>query len=665
MYPVYEKYAKTLQQILTKAATRLAPLSIVQARPKSLSSFGEKIYRRKNMYDDPVNQFTDLCGGRVITHTQDEVTAVCEFIKNNFQVDWNNSADTCERLSPSEFGYRSIHYIVKFKPNHFPTKDVDINVPSEVFGLKSEIQVRTLLEHAWADFSHDRTYKSSFQIPQKWQRELAAVAASLEEADKAFSRIHKGLQDYVSSYQKCMNENEIHEEIKKLELISEYDPDNLEIANSIGKLAIILEEWKKASHTLSKYANSGYEPILRDLGVALYKGSKPQSEKYKQGQEYLRIASEMKDDADALCSLAGSWKGIDDEKAKGLYYRAYEVDPSNSYALGNCLNYEIARTHDLSALRLARPAMFAAMKKIHDQIEVKVNLPWAYFDLGKFRLLLEDPYESIYAYSKSIQLSPTAWMITTSLNGLQRTIGSVVEKPVGYDWVIKLLQLGQLTRALSDEEKKKCMVPILAATTKNRGCLSGPVLIVAGGCGEEFESQIQIYHQTIIDAFQGFKGTIISGGTTSGFSGLIGEVAQKYPKEIRAVGYVPRKLPVGISVDKRYTEIRRTNGCAFSPLEPLQYWIDIVASGIHPSKVRLLGINGGKIAAAEYRIALALGAKVAMLEGTGREAQRLLSDPEWADPEMGLLSLPANKDAIRSFLNSKRPERSKENSSEL
>jgi hypothetical protein len=46
------------------------------------------------------------------------------------------------------------------------------------------------------------------------------------------------------------------------------------------------------------------------------------------------------------------------------------------------------------------------------------------------------------------------------------------------------------------------------------------------------------------------------------------------------------------------------NGKKLSPsscarLEPLQYWADIITSGIEPSKVKLLGINGGKIAAAE------------------------------------------------------------------
>ena len=50
-------------------------------------------------------------------------------------------------------------------------------------------------------------------------------------------------------------------------------------------------------------------------------------------------------------------------------------------------------------------------------------------------------------------------------------------------------------------------------------------------------------------------------------------------------------------------------------MEPLQYWIDIVGSGIKAGSVKLLGINGGKISAIEYRIAIAFGAQVAIIKG--------------------------------------------------
>ncbi len=68
-YPNYEDYAEVLQKILEDTAKKYAPLAIVQTRPKSISSFGEKIWRKSDPTKDPVNEFTDLCGGRVITHT--------------------------------------------------------------------------------------------------------------------------------------------------------------------------------------------------------------------------------------------------------------------------------------------------------------------------------------------------------------------------------------------------------------------------------------------------------------------------------------------------------------------------------------------------------------------------------------------------------------------
>ena len=166
--PRYTLYGKTLQQVLEKATAKLAPQAIVQTRPKAIAGFSEKIIRKSAEGKDPVNKFTDLCGGRVITHLPSEVKAVCEFIEKNFDIDWDNSVDVSQRLRTAEFGYRSIHYIVKFKPDVFPTKDIDVPIPEDVFGLKAEIQVRTLLEHTWADFSHNTSYKGAFNIPERW-----------------------------------------------------------------------------------------------------------------------------------------------------------------------------------------------------------------------------------------------------------------------------------------------------------------------------------------------------------------------------------------------------------------------------------------------------------------------------------------------------------------
>jgi len=114
-------------------AKKYDPLAIVQARAKDIASFAEKCQRKRSKYKDPVNQFTDLCGGRIIVHTAEQVKAVSAFIKEHFEIDQENSIDVSQRLKPTEFGYRSVHYIVSFKEGVFPTRDVNVEIPSIMF----------------------------------------------------------------------------------------------------------------------------------------------------------------------------------------------------------------------------------------------------------------------------------------------------------------------------------------------------------------------------------------------------------------------------------------------------------------------------------------------------------------------------------------------------
>lgn len=647
LFPRYERYAVALEEVLAKAAKDCAPLAIVEARPKSVASFAEKIQRKSDKYRDPVNQITDLCGGRVITHTRAEVEALSKFIEEHFDIDWDNSIDVGQRLKPTEFGYRSVHYVVKFKPGVFPTRRILVEVPEEVFGLKAEIQVRTLLEHAWADATHDRSYKSAFTIPAKWQRELARLAAVLEAAESAFSTVEAGLQTYAASYGAYMTEEQMRREIDLLEIVLEYDSGNARLAHRIGKLAMALGDWHKAVDVLSRYVGSDYQPVLRDLGVAVCKvhQDKPGSPGYQQGQKYLEHAcAPPNKDADALASLAGTWKGIDDNKARELYRRAFEVDPSDPYPLGNYLEYEIALRRDTSLVPLMGPAINAAIRRSRDRAEVGVNLPWGFYDMGKFYLLLAKPYEGLAAYAKAIQLSTDDWMIATSIRSNEK-LAVVRDALLGYEWVRRLLLLGRAAKFSADEaiaEVKK-----LASTGLDP--IPGPVIIVAGGCDVSVEPQMQGYRDLTMEAFQDFTGTIISGGTTAGISGLVAELQVEHPGTIRAIGYVPTLTPADVSTDRRYAEIRRTDGHGFSAMEPLQNWIDLIASGIYPSQVKLLGINGGTIAAAEYRIALALGARVAVIEDSGREAAKLLPDDDWGTSEM-LVRLPPDAMTVRAFI---------------
>jgi ppGpp synthetase/RelA/SpoT-type nucleotidyltranferase len=647
LQPRYRQYATTLREVLDQAVRRLAPFAIVQTRPKAVASFAEKIQRKWPRLHDPVHQFTDLCGGRVITFTQPEVKAVCAFILEHFEIDWENSVDVSQRLKPAEFGYRSVHYIVQFKPGVFPTQDVQVTVPVEVFGLKAEVQVRTLLEHAWAGFGHDRVYKSTFAVPEKWQRELAGVAAMLEQADESFSRVEQGLQRYAASYGAYMTEEEMREELALLENVQTCDPDNPELAHRIGKLAMTLGEWQKAVEVLEKYKGRTYEPIVRDLGVSLCKLHKgnPAGPEYRLGQQYLQQACESPNrDPDALASLAGTWKDSDPEKARSLYRQAFEVAPTDPYAVGNYLAAEIAYRRDLSPVPLMTPAISAAVQRCRDQVEVGMNLPWAYYDLGVFHLVLNQPYSSLTAYAKAIQLSSAGWFLATSLQSLGK-LEVARDEMSGYEWATRLLAIA-LVGSYGQEEHRPALQGM---ASPGAAPTAGPVVIVAGGCDASSEGQMKGYRPLLLDAFSGFQGTVVSGGTTAGICGLVGDIQEALPSTIQTIGYTPELIPIHARIDDRYRELRQTAGHDFDALGPLQCWTDIVVAGITPNQVKLVGIGGGAIAAVEYRIALALGAQVAIIEGSGRSAAQLLSDGEWNKSE-NLVRLPADTAALRSFL---------------
>ena len=648
-HPRFRRLAGVLEQVLRAMADRLAPLAIVQVRTKTIASFAEKALRKG--YPDPVDRFTDLCGARVITRTRSEVEAVARWIEDHFDIDRENSVDASARLQPTEFGYRSTHYIVSFRPG----VDVGVEVPRALLGLKAEIQVRTLAEHAWADFGHDVGYKGTFLLPERWQRALAVVAAELEDIDAAFSRIEEGLRSYAASYGSYMSEDQIREEMARLRAVLRHDPENDELAGRIGKLAMTVGDWDAAVQVMARRVR-GRDPgtvppsLLRDVGVALCKRhGDPGSAGFRRGRRYLERAVEQDpEDTDALASLAGTWKGIDDGKAADLYRRAFEVDPGDFYPLTNFLDYEVARAGDTSIMRVLAPVAARAIERCRAQAEVGINLPWVFFGMAKLFLLLGRPHDSLAEYARAIRASTAAFMIEGALDSLER-LKAARGALEGYEWARRMLVLGLAVKFPSPAAGRR-----LRRLASPKAAISPPVVIVAGSTDPAEEERMRGYQPLLREAFADFQGTVVSGGTRQGASGLAGDVGQRSGGRISTLGYLPRRLPSDATRDDRYSEIRRTDGRTFSPLEPIQSWIDLVASGVDPAGVKVLGLGGGPIAALEYRVALALGATVGVVRQTGREGSALLADEGWAGTR-GLVPLPEDPQTVRAFIGTGAP----------
>jgi putative GTP pyrophosphokinase len=197
---------------LTDALTRLVGQILVQAeidvsqlesRTKAVDSFAEKIVRKGEKYGSPLAEITDLVGLRVILYYPDDVLAVGALLEKEFEVDWSCSFRQDPEAEPDRFGYRSDHYVVRLKPQRGALPEWK---PFE--GLCAEIQVRTVMQHAWAAVDHKIRYKAP-DLPADLQRRLYRLSALLELADGQFASLQQASDDAVGSYEESVKAGDL------------------------------------------------------------------------------------------------------------------------------------------------------------------------------------------------------------------------------------------------------------------------------------------------------------------------------------------------------------------------------------------------------------------------------------------------------------------------
>jgi hypothetical protein len=118
---------------------------------------------------------------------------------------------------------------------------------------------------------------------------------------------------------------------------------------------------------------------------------------------------------------------------------------------------------------------------------------------------------------------------------------------------------------------------------------------------------------------------------------------------IKLFGYIPKEGILGGEIHDAY-RIVTTDREDFSPWEPIRVWCDLLINGIFPKDAILLGIEGGRIAAIEYRLGLALGAIVGIVENSGRAANDIFKDDYWKNHK-NLHKIPDEAESFWAFFN--------------
>jgi len=677
-WPHYRKYADALERVLKKACAFSIPEAVVQARPKSVSSFAEKCVRKSDKYSDPVHQLTDLCGGRVIVQTLEQVKAVKLFIEHNFKI--LERDDKGLLLTDDKFGYRDMHYLVRLKKERalligFTREEVD-----EIGERVAELQVRSVVQHAWADILHDRMYKTPLRLSAEAKRTGALLAAIMEDGDRSFDRLAVEIDSMVANYTAYANRDDVEKEIAVQELIlaNECEAEaRIRVGLQLARLLGPCGNYARVVEILSPFAaiqDSARGAMLLELGHALcrvHRGA-PQSSDYRRGQQYLQEVIELcKSDeltavpnlrkqnslhARALSRLAWSWEAVPHSEGKVLihYREALEKEPANPYHLANQLGFEIFCHPNANLIDGMRTNIRQAIAICREHAIAGTELPYALFTAGRLSLLLGEATSAVGWYARGLrhffdgQSCVSESVLADEVDWVNRLHRGAVNPPEEHNWIERLINAG---RSFCSTCATKTAPKISGDTEAKKR-----VLIIAGGAASMDAATLQKVRPCLEKALESFCGTVISGGTTVGIPGCVGELAAKLKelgrKEFELVGYIPKHLPEDAPKDLRYDRfVVVSEDARFSPGQILRMWEDLQRAGTTPDRVIVLGLGGGNLTATEFHVALSLGASVAVVTGSGGAADAIIADPVW-NGVPALLALPLDEASVQALVTS-------------
>lgn len=252
----------------------------VPYRSKTKKSFLKKIKDKLSEKDYSPTSMTDLAGIRVITLIEADVQKVCDLISSMFNIHHADSVNKSEKLGEEKVGYRSVHFVCDVGNDREKLPEF-----SAYKGLCFEIQVRTALEHAWAEIEHDRGYKLGGKLPSHLNRRFKLLSGLLESADLEFNRLTVEIENYAreininnekndkefelttiginslldEKYSHLIRVGAFDAELITLEVIKELENFGITTLNELDKLV------KQVSQTYKFSGENSYIGFLRDV----------------------------------------------------------------------------------------------------------------------------------------------------------------------------------------------------------------------------------------------------------------------------------------------------------------------------------------------------------------------------------------------------------------
>ncbi len=371
---LFEIELRRLTRKLKKNLSEHQTNATIKSRIKSFDSFFDKLLNTIQNTGTNDIVLTDIIGIRIITPFLEDRDGVIKLLTNEFNVTEIEAKG--EKHSFNEFGYDSTHLLADL-PEGYPAIKMPYTKP--VF----EIQLRTILQEAWAEVEHELIYKANFSLLNtSIRRKLASLNASLALSDVIFQEI----RDYQKEIQNLDDKrremllNKV-KEIDKMPLIDKIAPkQDLEanLKKDINSIQPQKELDKLIFEALDAHSNQHYSQAIQIYSEILNRELEP------------KISSIIFNHRGMAYFVQSEYERSIDDFTNALYF-----NPENYRALNNRgLVYKMESQHD------------KALADFEASIEIFQNQVDGYYGCSLIHYDLENYSSAITYCNKALNIKP-------------------------------------------------------------------------------------------------------------------------------------------------------------------------------------------------------------------------------------------------------------------
>ncbi len=169
--------------------------TVVEPRLKDDQKLVEKAFYRSKGYSDPYEDITDKVGTRFVVLLGSDIRLVADALTSipgwTFSKDRDYEEE--QKKNPLKFDYAAVHYVVR------PDTDVEFDGVSISANTPCEVQIKTLLQHAYSELTHDTIYKPQIEATPIMQRNAAKAMALLEATNDYFQKVADDVNNALST----------------------------------------------------------------------------------------------------------------------------------------------------------------------------------------------------------------------------------------------------------------------------------------------------------------------------------------------------------------------------------------------------------------------------------------------------------------------------------